>query len=113
MKVRLLGTGAAEGVPAFYSNTRVSDFARKHGGREIRSRAGALLDNHIKIDLGPDTLFQINRDRLDARAWSALFFTHSHEDHFAIEELQYGLYPFSEESALTFTVFGNATVCAM
>lgn len=112
MKVRLLGTGAAEGIPAFYSGSRVSTFARQHGGREIRSRAGAILDGHIKIDLGPDTLFQLNRDGLDARDWSAVFFTHSHDDHFAIEELQYGLYPFSEESALTFTVFGNATVCA-
>ena len=112
MKVRLLGTGAAEGVPAFYSNTRVSNYARQHGGREIRSRAGALLDNHIKIDLGPDTLFQLNRDRLDARNWSALFFTHSHDDHFAIEELQYGLYPFSEEGAMPFTIFGNASVTA-
>jgi len=113
MKVRLLGTGAAEGVPAFLSSTRVSDYARKHGGREIRSRAGALIDNHIKIDLGPDSLFQMNRDGLDARDWSALFFTHSHDDHFAIEELQYGLYPFSEEDAMPFTIFGNASVCAM
>src|SRR5687768_1484591 len=112
MRIRLLGTGAAEGIPAFYSSSRVSEYARKHGGKEVRTRCGAIVDGHIKIDLPPDTLMQMHRDDLDARDWSCLLFTHSHDDHFALEELQYGLYPFSELDHLAFPIYGNATICA-
>ncbi len=111
MTIRLLGTGAAEGIPAIWGGTRVSEYARQHGGREVRTRCGALIDRHLKIDLPPDTNHHLLRDGLDARDWSALFFTHSHDDHCALTELQYGLYPFNEEEALGFTIFGNPTVC--
>jgi phosphoribosyl 1,2-cyclic phosphate phosphodiesterase len=111
MIIRLLGTGAAEGIPAFYSGSRVSEYARKTGGREMRTRSGALVDGHLKIDLPPDTLAQMHRDGLDARNWSAVLFTHSHDDHFALSELQYGLYPFNEMEHLAFPIYGNAEVC--
>src|SRR5262249_9052398 len=93
-----------------YSATRVSEIARAKGGKEVRTRCGALIDGHLKIDFGPDTLCQLIRDGLDARDWSALFFTHGHDDHFAIEELQYALYPFSEELAYPFSIFGNEKI---
>jgi phosphoribosyl 1,2-cyclic phosphate phosphodiesterase len=111
MTIRLLGTGAAEGIPAFYSNTSVSHYARDNGGKDIRTRSGALIDGIIKIDLCPDTLLHMIRDRLDAREWSALVFTHSHDDHFAPAELQYCLYPFNDMDYLTFTIYGNDGIC--
>lgn len=110
MTIRLLGTGAAEGIPAFYSETAVSMHAREHGGRDVRTRSSALVDGHLKIDLGPDSLHQINRDKLDARDWTAVLFTHSHDDHFAVDELQYCLYPFNCEEYAGFAIFGNRTV---
>lgn len=113
MVVRLLGTGAADGIPAFLSNTRVSQFARQHGGKDMRTRSAALVDGSLKIDLPPDTLAHIHRDQLDVRDWTALLITHSHADHFAVEELQYGMFPFSNLEYLCFSVYGNATVCAM
>jgi phosphoribosyl 1,2-cyclic phosphate phosphodiesterase len=113
MTIRLLGTGAAEGVPALVGASRVSLHARQDRGRELRTRSGALVDGHLKVDFPPDTLAQLHRDGLDAGDWSALFFTHSHDDHFALEELQYGLYPFCDDEALGFTIFGNSTVEAL
>lgn len=113
MKVRLLGTAAAEGIPAFLSSTRVSDYAREHGGKDVRTRSGALIDGCLKIDLPPDTLLHIHRDRLDARDWTAMLITHSDDDHFAIKEIQYGLYPFSAENHLTFAIYGNEAICRM
>lgn len=107
MIIRLLGTAAAEGVPALYSDTRVSDHARQHGGRDIRTRAAALIDGCVKIDLGPDTLLQVHRDQLDARDWCGLVFTHSHDDHFSPNEIQYFLYPFSSENAMPFPIYAN------
>ncbi len=111
MNLRLLGTGATEGIPALYSSSEVSQYAREHGGKDVRTRSGALIDGVIKIDLPPDTLYHLHRDRLDATEWSALVFTHSHDDHFAPAELQYCLYPFNEMDYLNFTVFGNDGIC--
>jgi phosphoribosyl 1,2-cyclic phosphate phosphodiesterase len=80
------------------------------GGREIRSRASAIVDDGLKIDLPPDTFWQLTRDGLDARDWTALIFTHSHEDHFAVGELQYGMYPFNEREFLGYVIYGNAAI---
>ncbi len=111
MQIHLLGTGGADGIPAFYSDSRVSEYARKHRGKDIRSRAAALIDGCLKLDLGPDTWAQVVRDGLDARDWTALIFTHSDADHFAIDELQYGVYPFNDMEFVGYTVYANAAIC--
>jgi len=112
MKIRLLGTGAADGIPGWYSDSEVSAYARSHGGKDVRTRSGALVDGHLKIDLPPDTAWQMVRDRLDGRDWTGLVFTHSHDDHLAVDEIQYGLYPFNDREYLGYPVYGNAAVCA-
>lgn len=113
MRIRLLGTGAAEGIPAFCADTPVSNYAREHGGKDIRSRCGALVDHCLKLDLPPDTLMQMHRDRVDARDWTALLFTHSDDDHFAPSEIQYALYPFNNRENLRFTIYANSRICEL
>ena len=54
MKLQFLGTSAAEGIPALFCNCPACQYAYKTGGKEIRMRAGAMLDDVIKIDFGPD-----------------------------------------------------------
>jgi len=110
MQIQLLGTAAAEGIPAFYCDCRVCNHARKHGGREVRTRSGAIVDGALKVDLPPDTLMQMHRENLDARDWSALLFTHGDDDHFAPRELQYCLFPFNEMEFLGFAIYGNDKV---
>lgn len=112
MKVRLLGTGGADGIPGFYSDSRVSDYARVHGGKEIRTRCAALIDGVLKIDFGPDTLAQMQRDRLDARDWLAVIFTHSHDDHCCLTQLQYLVHPFNKEEVFPFPMYCNPGVAA-
>lgn len=111
MNVRLLGTGGADGVPGLYSDSRVSQYARVHGGKDIRSRSSALVDGCLKIDLGPDTWSQLARFGLDARDWTALIFTHSDADHFAPDELMYTLYPFNDFEFAGFVVYANLFIC--
>ena len=111
MKIRLLGTGGADGIPPYWANNAVSDYAREHGGKDIRTRAAALVDGELKIDFGPDTLAQIHRDSLDPRQWTATVFTHSDEDHLTVSEFQYFLYPFNDNDNLPFAIFGNSAVC--
>ncbi len=113
MKVLLMGTGGADGVPALYGDDRVSCYAREHGGKDIRTRSAALIDLEIKLDLGPDTLAQVQRQGIDAREWSAVFFTHSDEDHLCLSEIQYGMFPFVECEKLEYTIYGNSLVCEL
>ena len=110
MNIRLLGTGAADGIPGFFADDMVSRYARDNGGKDVRTRSAAVVDGVLKIDLPPDTLIQLQRDRLDARDWTALLFTHSDDDHIAVDELQYAMIPFTELDYLPFTVFANRHV---
>jgi phosphoribosyl 1,2-cyclic phosphate phosphodiesterase len=111
VNIRLLGTGGADGVPGLYSDSRVSQYAREHRGRDIRSRSSALIDECLKLDLGPDTWSQMAREGLDARDWTALLFTHSDADHFAPDELMYTLYPFNDFEFAGFVVYANLKIC--
>lgn len=110
MKIRLLGTGAADGIPAFHGDCRVCRHAREHGGKNIRSRSAAVIDNVLKIDLPPDTLMQMHQSGTNARDWTGLVFTHSDEDHFAVDQLQYALHPFTDMDHMGFTIYANSTV---
>lgn len=110
MNIRLLGTGAADGIPAMYGNDEVSAYARLHGGKDVRTRSAALIDGVLKIDLGPDTAVQMQQYGLEARDWTALIFTHSDDDHINVNELQYALFPFTDLDHLPYTVYGNAVV---
>lgn len=107
MNITLLGTGGADGVPGLFSESRVSQYARTHGGKEVRTRSAALLDGHIKLDFGPDTWAQVRAQNLNPLDWTAVLMTHADADHFAIEEFQYALYPFTESTLCPFSIYGN------
>jgi phosphoribosyl 1,2-cyclic phosphate phosphodiesterase len=110
MNIRLLGTAAADGIPGLFSDDEVSRYARENGGKDVRTRSAALIDGVLKIDLPPDTMMQLQRDHLSARDWTALVFTHSDDDHLALNEIQYALIPFTELDHLPYTIYANAVV---
>jgi len=111
MKVHLLGTGAAEGIPAFYCRCRVCREAAERGGVELRTRSSVFIDGTLKFDNGPDTYAQKVRHRLDLTAMTALVFTHAHEDHFTPTELIWRARNFIQAGVpKPLSVFGNAVV---
>lgn len=90
MRVFFLGTGAAEGFPALFSGLPINREALRRGGKNLRLRAGILIDETIRVDLCPDALAQVHKyPQIDFSALEHLLFTHSHDDHFAVRELQY------------------------
>ena len=70
---------------------------RKIGGKNHRSRSSALIDGILKIDLPPDTFHHVLTQNLDMTQIENLLFTHGHDDHFAIRELQYMSWMFLPE----------------
>lgn len=111
MRIRILGTAAAEGWPAVFCGCETCRGARAAGGKDIRSRASVQIDDVFKIDLPPDTYSQAARFGLDLSTLKHLFFTHSHADHFAVRELAYLRPPFAHDLAnAPVKVYGNEAV---
>ena len=111
MELLLLGTAAAEGWPAPFCKCDSCEKARTSGGRNIRARSSALLDNVVQIDFGPDTMARIQALGRKFTAITSLIFTHQHDDHLCAHELFYRCAPFSVNSDLPMLqVFGNQTV---
>jgi phosphoribosyl 1,2-cyclic phosphate phosphodiesterase len=66
-------------------------------------------DSH-RVDLPPDAYCQMAKLGLDFSCLEYVFFTHTHPDHFAAEQLQYTAQPFAFERANEpVQVFGSPT----
>ena len=61
MKIKFLGTAAGEGIPALLCNCEICAKARKLGGKNLRSRSQAMIDNEIMIDMPPETYGNLHR----------------------------------------------------
>lgn len=87
MKLTYLGTGAAEGWPAVFCNCENCKEAMRRGGRNIRTRSQALVNEDLLLDLPPDTYLHKLAQKLDLTQVRYLFVTHWHMDHFYPQEL--------------------------
>lgn len=110
MHIQLLGTAAAEGIPAPFCRCRVCEYARKHGGKNIRSQTSALIDGVLKIDMPPDTWHHTVTHGLNWCGVKDLFFTHSHGDHLCVEPVIMRLPGFSNDCTEPLVIYGNETV---
>lgn len=81
MKLTYLGTAAAEGWPAVYCNCDHCKRAKAAGGRNIRTRSQALVNDDLLIDYPADTYAHALANGLDLSAVRYLLFTHAHMDH--------------------------------
>ncbi len=81
MKLKFFGTAAAEGFPALFCDCDSCHRARKAGGKNLRRRSQAVVDDKILIDFGPDTLSCALYDGLPLAHLHTCLITHSHEDH--------------------------------
>lgn len=88
MDLLLLGTAAADAWPSAYCDCDMCTEARRRGGPNIRSRSGALLDDDFKIDHGPDTMMQMQRQRRSLGRVKTILYTHDHPDHLYPIELK-------------------------
>lgn len=93
MKIKFLGTAAAEGFPAFFCSCRVCEKARAAGGRNIRSRSQSLINDDLLIDYSADTYYHTLVHGLDLRKVKSLLITHSHDDHLYPYDLTYRTSP--------------------
>lgn len=87
MKIKYFGTSAAEGIPGLFCNCSICTQAKEKGGRNIRTRSQALINDKILIDLPPDTLYHVQHLGLELHKIKHLFITHAHSDHLLASDL--------------------------
>jgi len=91
MIIKYLGTAASEAVPAPFCECDTCEYARRHGGRNIQTRAQALIDGKVLMDFGPDTFMHTILHRFKLSDVAFCLITHPHEDHLTPDELAYRL----------------------
>ncbi len=110
MRIRLLGTAAAEGWPGLFCRCEACARARALGGRNLRSRSGATVDGGFQFDLGPDVYLHVLAGYTDLAAVEHLLVTHGHEDHLAPATLAMRREPFAHGLPAPLTIYGNHRV---
>lgn len=111
MQLTYLGTAASECFPALFCNCEYCREARRLGGKNIRTRSQALINNDLLIDLPADTYWHFVQNGIEGDAIRYLLITHAHEDHFYKDDLflRWGAYAHNMR-AETLQVFCPKTV---
>ncbi len=110
MEIQYLGTAAAEGWPALFCSCTICQRARSVGGKELRTRTQALIDETILIDFPPDTYTHALRYSLQLGQIQHLLITHSHMDHFFPVDLIHRHEHFGHGAKGMLHVYGNEAV---
>lgn len=93
MKLTYIGTAAAEAVPGLFCECSFCEHARAVGGKELRRRSGAVINDDLMIDLSPDAYTGTLSLGIRLNKLKYILFTHSHSDHFCTHELEFRMAP--------------------
>lgn len=110
MEIQYLGTAAAEGWPALFCDCQICRRARELGGKDLRTRTQAIIDNTLLIDFPPDTYTHALKYSLKLGQIQHLLITHSHMDHFFPVELIHRHEHFGHNAKGMLHVYGNEAV---
>ncbi len=87
MKIKYLGTAAAEAIPGVFCDCEVCKKSRAAGGKNIRTRSQALIDDKLLIDFPADTYFHSIVHGIELSKIKTCIITHNHSDHLYPAEL--------------------------
>ena len=87
MKLTYLGTAAAEGYPALFCRCKYCMEARELGGKNIRTRSQAWINDDLLIDFPADSYHHFLTHGVEFDTVESLIVTHGHSDHFYPRDL--------------------------
>ena len=111
MKIKYLGTSAAEGIPGLFCNCVYCNEARRRGGKDLRTRSQSIIDNTLLIDFPADSLSHMYKYEIPISHIHNILITHTHQDHLYLEDfgLRSKYYGFAHNIDQMLTVYGNDT----
>lgn len=113
MKLQYLGTAAAEGWPGLFCRCPACREAARRGGKNLRTRSQAILDDTLLLDFCPDTLMHMYLYGVDLPEIKHCLITHTHEDHFYTDDLKMRCPWFANDvDEVPFTLYGNDAMAA-
>ena len=113
MKIRYLGTAAAEGVPAMFCKCPVCRGVRLAGASEFRTRSQVLIDGVLSIDFPPEAYAHSLRFGISLADLKYVLATHSHMDHFYAHDFILRGYRYGRGFDGSLAIYGNAEVGAV
>jgi phosphoribosyl 1,2-cyclic phosphodiesterase len=81
MKITFLGTAAANAFPEAFCSCKNCKQARSLGGKSLRKRSSALINDDLLIDLGPDIMSAAAMHGCPLTRVRYCLQTHAHADH--------------------------------
>ncbi len=87
MKIKFLGTAAYEGVPSIFCECEVCQKSLRLGGRNLRTRSQALINDDLLLDFPPDTVAHYLTHKFEWSKIGDCLITHSHSDHIYPEDV--------------------------
>lgn len=109
MRITYYGTAAGEGWPGVFCYCDLCQKARQLGGKNIRTRSQALINDDLLLDITPDTNLHSLFYGLDLSKVRYLLVTHSHNDHCLGAEMELLKEPYSH-TCKGIEVWGNDKV---
>lgn len=85
MKILYMGTAAEERIPGMFCNCELCQRSLRSGGKNIRTRAQALIDDELLVDFGCDTYAHFIKEGRTLWDIRNVLLTHSHPDHLTLE----------------------------
>lgn len=110
MKIQYLGTAAAEGIPALFCNCEYCLQARKNGGKDMRTRSQAIINDRLLIDFPADSFGHMNVFHIDLPSIQSILITHTHQDHLYLEDCGLRFESFCHKIKGKLTLYGNDTL---
>lgn len=111
MKIKILGTAAAEGIPGIFCNCRICTHAREHGGKNIRTRSQSIINDKYLVDFPMDAYMHSLIHNINFHEIYHIIITHPHEDHFYPQDMEFRCPPYGHGNEERFlNVYGPGSI---
>ena len=87
MNITFLGTAAANAFPEAFCKCKNCQAARELGGKSLRKRSSALINDDLLLDLGPDIMVSSQTHKISLTKVQFCLQTHPHADHMDLSHL--------------------------
>lgn len=87
MKIKFLGSAAYDGIPAPFCGCDTCRKSKEAGGRNLRTRTQALVNDDLLIDYNNDTVSHLMNHVADSQTIEYCLITHNHSDHLCVNDI--------------------------